>query len=55
MFVFRRDRFDFQFDLIVTAMLYTVCIHGLGATVNVSSLCKILSCGRIYIDVQHLS
>ena len=36
--------------------MLNVCIHGLGTTVNISSPCvSILSCGRIYTDIQRLS
>ena len=36
--------------------MFSVCIHGLRTTVNISSsLCKHSQCGRIYTDIQRLS
>ena len=36
--------------------MFTVCIHGLGTTVNIRHpFVSILSCGQIYTDIQHLS
>ena len=38
--------------------MFTVCIHGLGTTINISSslsILSLLSCGQIYTDIQRLS
>ena len=36
--------------------MFTVCIHGLGTTVNICHpFVSILSCGQIYTNIQRLS
>ena len=48
------DLLVFIKQYILILPMVTVCIHGLGATVNISSsVCiNIHSCGRIYTNVQ---